>query len=47
MGRTVDDVLDMYDVLTGADPRDLWSLPPETTPLAREPLSPVDFASAC
>ncbi|BBY50564.1 amidase [Mycolicibacterium arabiense] len=41
MGRTVDDVLDMYDVLTGADPRDLWSLPPETTPLAREPLSPI------
>ena len=40
MGRTVDDVTDMYDVLTRADARDLWSLPPETSPVDREPLAP-------
>lgn len=40
MGRTVDDVMDMYDVLTRADARDLWSLPPETSPVDREALAP-------
>jgi Asp-tRNA(Asn)/Glu-tRNA(Gln) amidotransferase A subunit family amidase len=40
MGRTVDDVMDMYDVLTGPDPRDLWSLPPDAAPVSREALPP-------
>jgi amidase/aspartyl-tRNA(Asn)/glutamyl-tRNA(Gln) amidotransferase subunit A len=40
MGRTVDDVMDMYDVLSRPDARDLWSLPPEASPVAREALDP-------
>jgi Asp-tRNA(Asn)/Glu-tRNA(Gln) amidotransferase A subunit family amidase len=40
MGRTVDDVMDLYDVLSRSDARDLWSLPPETSPTSREMLSP-------
>ncbi|CAN5584586.1 amidase [soil metagenome] len=40
MGRTVDDVMDMYDVLTGPDARDLWSLAPEAGPVSREALAP-------
>jgi len=40
MGRTVDDVMDMFDVLSGGDVRDLWSLEPPTAPMAREPLLP-------
>lgn len=40
MGRTVDDVFDLYDVLTVPDPRDLWSLPPEVGPPVRNPLTP-------
>lgn len=40
MGRTVDDVMDCYDVLTGPDARDLWSLPPEDERVSREALAP-------
>lgn len=40
MGRTVDDVMDMYDALTGPDARDLWSLAPEAAPVSREALCP-------
>jgi len=40
MGRTVDDVMDMFDVLSGADVRDLWSLAPPTAPARRDPLAP-------
>jgi amidase/aspartyl-tRNA(Asn)/glutamyl-tRNA(Gln) amidotransferase subunit A len=40
MGRTVDAVMDMYDVLTGPDARDLWSLAPEPSPTSREALAP-------
>lgn len=40
MGRTVDDVMDLYDVLTGPDPRDLWSLAPEALTVPRDALSP-------
>ncbi|MCV7421011.1 amidase [Mycobacterium yunnanensis] len=40
MGRTVDDVMDMFDVLSGGDVRDLWSLEPPAAPTAREPLAP-------
>lgn len=40
MGRTVDDVQDMYEVLTGTDARDLWSLAPQTGSVLREALSP-------
>lgn len=43
MGRTVDDVMDMYDVLTRADARDLWSLPPEISPVDRNALAPKGF----
>jgi amidase/aspartyl-tRNA(Asn)/glutamyl-tRNA(Gln) amidotransferase subunit A len=43
MGRTVDDVMDMYDVLTGPDARDSWSLTPETAPVSREALPPRDL----
>ena len=40
MGRTVDDVMDAYDVLTGPDARDLWSLAAEDGPVSREALAP-------
>lgn len=40
MGRTVDDVLDLFEVLSRPDARDLWSLAPETTPAAREMAAP-------
>jgi len=40
MGRTVDDVLDLYDVISGFDARDLWALAPEPAGSTREPLSP-------
>ncbi|GAB7066674.1 amidase [Mycobacterium hodleri] len=40
MGRTADDVMDMFDVVSGADDRDLWSLAPPTAPTPREPLAP-------
>lgn len=40
MGRTVDDVMDMYDALCRPEARDVWSLQPEATPPAREELSP-------
>lgn len=40
MGRTVDDVMDMYDVLSRPDARDTWSLPPEGGTVSRTPLSP-------
>lgn len=40
MGRTVDDVMDMYDVLSGPDARDLWSVSTPDLPTSREELSP-------
>ena len=40
MGRTVDDVMDMYDVLAGPDARDLWSLAPPSGSTPRDPLPP-------
>jgi amidase/aspartyl-tRNA(Asn)/glutamyl-tRNA(Gln) amidotransferase subunit A len=40
MGRTVDEVMDMFEVLSRPDARDLWSLAPETSPDSREALSP-------
>ncbi|MET0474293.1 MAG: amidase [Mycobacterium sp.] len=40
MGRTVDDVMEMYDVLSRPDARDLWSLAPETSPFSRDALNP-------
>jgi amidase/aspartyl-tRNA(Asn)/glutamyl-tRNA(Gln) amidotransferase subunit A len=40
MGRTVDDVMDMYDTLRRPDARDVWSLPPEDTPPTWDELSP-------
>ncbi|MET0899341.1 MAG: amidase [Mycobacterium sp.] len=40
MGRTVDDVMALYDVLTRPDARDLWSLAPESGDTSREPLVP-------
>lgn len=40
MARTVDDVMDLYDVLTRPDDRDIWSLAPETGGMSRESLSP-------
>lgn len=40
MGRTVDDVMDLFDVLTRPDARDVWSLQVESGPSASEPLSP-------
>lgn len=36
MGRTVDDVMDVFDILSRPDARDLWSLEPESAPAARE-----------
>jgi Asp-tRNA(Asn)/Glu-tRNA(Gln) amidotransferase A subunit family amidase len=40
MGRTVDDVIDLFDVLTRPDPRDLWSLAPEAESSTRDALEP-------
>lgn len=40
MARTVDDVIDLYDVLSGPDPRDLLSLSPEAGATPREVLEP-------
>lgn len=40
MARTVDDVLDLYEVLSRPDDRDVWSLTPETGRSTREPLQP-------
>ncbi|MBU8811531.1 amidase [Mycolicibacterium goodii] len=40
MGRTVDDVIDLYDVLSLPDPRDSLSLAPEAGATPREPLDP-------
>jgi Asp-tRNA(Asn)/Glu-tRNA(Gln) amidotransferase A subunit family amidase len=40
MGRTVDDVMDMYGVLTGPDPRDLWSLAHDHASVSRVALAP-------
>jgi amidase/aspartyl-tRNA(Asn)/glutamyl-tRNA(Gln) amidotransferase subunit A len=41
MGRTVDDVIDLYDVLARPDPRDLWSLAPESGSTTRDVLEPA------
>lgn len=43
MGRTVDDVTDLYEVLSGPDHRDIWSLAAENRPPSREPLPPSGF----
>jgi Asp-tRNA(Asn)/Glu-tRNA(Gln) amidotransferase A subunit family amidase len=40
MARTVGDVIALYRVLTGPDPRDIWSLPPEADDRLDEPLDP-------
>ena len=40
MARTVDDVMVLYDILTGPDTRDVWSLAPESGDTVREPLLP-------
>jgi amidase/aspartyl-tRNA(Asn)/glutamyl-tRNA(Gln) amidotransferase subunit A len=40
MGRTVDDVMALFDVLSRPDPRDPWSLPPEEGSDTSDPLSP-------
>ncbi|WP_193047411.1 amidase [Mycolicibacterium baixiangningiae] len=40
MARTADDVMDLYDVLSRPDDRDLWSLAPEVGAMVREPLLP-------
>lgn len=40
MARTTDDVMDLYEVLSRPDQRDLWSLPPEAGALTRDALSP-------
>lgn len=40
MGRTVDDVLALYDILSRPDTRDVWSLAPEPGETSREPLLP-------
>jgi Asp-tRNA(Asn)/Glu-tRNA(Gln) amidotransferase A subunit family amidase len=43
MGRTVDDVMDLFDVLSHPDARDVWSLPAEDGPHVSESLSPRDL----
>jgi amidase/aspartyl-tRNA(Asn)/glutamyl-tRNA(Gln) amidotransferase subunit A len=40
MARTTDDVMDLYDVLSRPDDRDVWSLAPETDTLFRDTLPP-------
>lgn len=40
MGRTVDDVMDIFEVLSRPDARDLWSLAPEAPPAARDMPAP-------
>jgi amidase len=40
MARTVDDLIALYRVLTRPDPRDIWSLPPESDDRLGEPLDP-------
>lgn len=40
MGRTVDDVITLYDILSRPDSRDLWSLAPEPGEIPREAASP-------
>lgn len=40
MGRTVDDVMALYDILTRPDARDVWSLAPEAGDTVQEPLLP-------
>ncbi|WP_173007855.1 amidase family protein [Mycolicibacterium sp. P1-18] len=47
MGRTVDDVMDMFDVLSGDDVRDLWSLAPSSVPHRVNRCRRTVFASAC
>lgn len=41
MARTVDDLIDLYSVITRPDPRDTWSLPHEDTTGIHAPLSPA------
>jgi amidase/aspartyl-tRNA(Asn)/glutamyl-tRNA(Gln) amidotransferase subunit A len=41
MARTVDDLIDLYRVITRPDARDTWSLPPEPDDHIRAPIDPV------
>jgi Asp-tRNA(Asn)/Glu-tRNA(Gln) amidotransferase A subunit family amidase len=41
MGRTVDEVMALYDIVSRPDTRDLWSLAPETGETSREALLPI------
>ncbi|MGE2736992.1 amidase [Mycolicibacterium vaccae] len=41
MARTTDDVMDLYEVLSRPDDRDLWSLAPDTEPPTRDALPPT------
>lgn len=41
MARTVDDLIDLYRIITRPDPRDPWSLPYEDTAHIHAPLTPA------
>ena len=41
MARSVDDLIDLYRVISRPDPRDIWSLPPEDTAGIHAALSPA------
>ncbi|WP_338890557.1 hypothetical protein [Rhodococcus sovatensis] len=41
MARSVDDLIDLYRVISRPDPRDTWSLPYEHTTDIHAPLSPA------
>jgi Asp-tRNA(Asn)/Glu-tRNA(Gln) amidotransferase A subunit family amidase len=41
MARTVDDLIDLYRVITRPDPRDTWSLPYEDTADIHAAISPA------
>ncbi|OZE79545.1 hypothetical protein CH304_18520 [Rhodococcus sp. 15-649-1-2] len=41
MARTVDDLIDLYRIITRPDPRDTWSLPHEETTNIHAPLVPA------